>query len=203
MPVRKSHRLVMPWAAEYALTSATLVAIGLASIPISWTPKACVPSIPMAWSMLVVVSGQIEVHSESTKARTTTFPRNWLSDTGLPNWLERVKFGAGCPWRGVPGSMFRLIAPADELFDVVVAEVESTPRSSPASTTATIARAPRTANAHAGGRPRERPEPLSAGAEPAPSISRATLLDDRRGVAPAGGVEVGPLMRRPVAGIGG
>src|SRR6185437_9325407 len=54
--------------------------------------------------MLTVLSGQIVVHSESTNARTTAWPRNWRSETGAPNWLVSVKPGAAVPGRRVPGS---------------------------------------------------------------------------------------------------
>ena len=62
------------------------------------------PSMATASVMLTVLSGQIVVHSESTKARTTALPRNWLSETREPNWLVSVKPGAAVPGRRVPGS---------------------------------------------------------------------------------------------------
>lgn len=65
----------------------------------------------------MVVSGHMLVHSESTKASTTTFPRNWLSDVGVLNWLVRVKFGAGLPCSGVPGSMLTLNVPVALLVE--------------------------------------------------------------------------------------
>src|SRR5450755_3229457 len=62
--------------------------------------------------MLRVVSGQIVVHSESVKARITTLSRNWLSDTGWPNWLTSRNPGAASPPSGVPGSRSWLAAAA-------------------------------------------------------------------------------------------
>ena len=38
-----------------------------------------------AFSKLVVVSGQIVLQRESTKASRTALPRNWLSETGWPD----------------------------------------------------------------------------------------------------------------------
>jgi hypothetical protein len=35
------------------------------------------------------------VHCESTKARMTTLPRNWLSAMRWPNWLTSRMSGAG------------------------------------------------------------------------------------------------------------
>ena len=62
--------------------------------------------------MLTVVSGQTVVHSESTKARTTTLPRNWLSDMGWPNWLTSRMSGAARLPSEVPGSRSGLAAAA-------------------------------------------------------------------------------------------
>src|SRR5579875_1285004 len=94
-PVRKSHWLTMPCAREYDITSATLMASGLASTPSSWTFSPALPSSSFASTMLWVVSGQIVVHSESVNARMTTLPRNWFSDIGWPNWFTSVMSGAG------------------------------------------------------------------------------------------------------------
>src|SRR5215831_20184590 len=105
-PVRKSHWLTMPWVREYDITSATLVACGLASTPSSRTSFPAVPSSCLASTMLCVVSGQTVVHSESSNPSKTTLPRNWLSDIGWPNWLVSVKSGAGDVPRSVPRSMF-------------------------------------------------------------------------------------------------
>src|SRR5260370_6682938 len=65
--------------------------------------------------MLCVVSGQTVVHWESSNARMTTLPRNWLSDIGWPNWLTSRKSGAGRAPREVPGSRLGLFiaAPLD------------------------------------------------------------------------------------------
>ena len=52
------------------------------------------PSRRWAATIAVVVSGQIVVHSESLKARITTWPRKERSDTRAPNWSMRVKSGA-------------------------------------------------------------------------------------------------------------
>ena len=85
------------------------VASGLASIPSSWTFEPAAPSICLASTIAVVVSGQIVVHSESLKARITTRPRKECSETGRPNWSVSVKSGAG-PDSGVPGSRYGLRA---------------------------------------------------------------------------------------------
>src|SRR5215469_13761830 len=94
-PVRKSHWLTMPCTREYDITSATLVACGLASTPSSWTFSPALPSSSFASTMLCVVSGQTVVHSESSNPRITTLPRNWLSDIGWPNWFVSLMSGAG------------------------------------------------------------------------------------------------------------
>ena len=51
------------------------------------------------------------MHSESLKARITTFPRNECRDTRWPNWSVSVKSGAARA-RGVPGSSSGLVASA-------------------------------------------------------------------------------------------
>ena len=71
----------------------TSVASGLAPIPTSSTPEAAGPSRAFAWSMAVVVSGQMVVHSGSLKESTTTLPRMELSETRLPNWSVSEKPG--------------------------------------------------------------------------------------------------------------
>src|SRR5215469_10947504 len=94
------------------MTSDTDVAWGLASTPSSWTLAPAGPSSCRASTMLTVVSGHTVVHSESTKARMTTLPRNWCSDMRWPNWLSSVMSGAGWPPSELPGSRAGLPAAA-------------------------------------------------------------------------------------------
>ena len=62
------------------------MASGLASMPSNWMCRAAAgPSMLTASVMLTVVSGQTVVHRESTKASTTTLPRNCRSETGVPD----------------------------------------------------------------------------------------------------------------------
>src|SRR6185437_13059416 len=77
------------------MTSACLMASGLASTPSNWTESPALPSSSFASTIDCVVSGHTVVHSESSKDSTTTRPRNWLSDIGWPNWLTSLKSGAG------------------------------------------------------------------------------------------------------------
>ena len=54
-------------------------------MPTSATRDAAGPSSRFAWTIEVVVSGQTVVQRESSKARSTTLPLNWLSETRRPN----------------------------------------------------------------------------------------------------------------------
>ena len=86
LPVRKSQDRVIWCATVYARTSATRVASGLASMPSSWMCRAAAgPSMLTASVMLTVDSGHTVVHRLSTKASTTTLPRNCRSATGVPD----------------------------------------------------------------------------------------------------------------------
>src|SRR5215467_12331302 len=102
----------MPWVREYDITSATLVACGLASTPSSRTSFPAVPSSFLASTMLCVVSGQTVVHSESSNPSITTLPRNWLSDMCWPNWFVRLISGAGWLFSDVPRSRLGLASAA-------------------------------------------------------------------------------------------
>jgi hypothetical protein len=62
-----------------------------------------------ASTIAVVVRGQMVVHSESLKARITTFPRNDRSEICLPNWSASAKPGAWAD-KLVPGSRSGLFA---------------------------------------------------------------------------------------------
>src|ERR1700683_3045454 len=104
----------MACAREYASTSATLMASGLASTPSSCTLSPAAPSSCLASSMLCVVSGQTVVHSESSNDSMTTLPRNWLSDIGWPNWLTSLMSGAGWEFSELPRSRFGVISAAAE-----------------------------------------------------------------------------------------
>ena len=71
----------MPCTSEYESTSSIEVALGLASTPTSWTCDPADPSIALASSIAVVVSGHMVVHSESLKPRITTLPRKLRRET--------------------------------------------------------------------------------------------------------------------------
>src|SRR5208283_317848 len=103
-PVRKYHWLINPWSSEYARTSETAVAVGLASTPSSCTCWPAAPSSRLAFTISAVVSGHTPRHSESLNARITALPRNDASEVGVPNWLTSVKPGAWRPGSVVPGS---------------------------------------------------------------------------------------------------
>ena len=86
------------------------MALGLASTPSSWTRLPAAPSSCLASSMLTVVSGHTVVHWESTNARMTALPRNWLSAIRWPNWFSSRISGAGWPPRELPVSSAGLFA---------------------------------------------------------------------------------------------
>jgi hypothetical protein len=74
-------------------------------MPISATLAAAGPRSCLAWSMAVVVSGQMVVHSGSLNERTTTLPRSERNETRSPNWSVSLKLGATALSRA-PGSRF-------------------------------------------------------------------------------------------------
>ena len=65
----------IPWNSEYDRTSETEIAVGLASMPSSWTWDPAAPSMVLASSSAAVVIGPSVVDSGSVNARITTLPR--------------------------------------------------------------------------------------------------------------------------------